>query len=169
MISEKSACDPMERRRNGFTLVEMVVVLLLISIIAAAVFTRSISTGQINFVGQVEKIRSQIRYAQSMAMKRNEIWGFKSDGLSPSTYWMFTGTNADRISNRRAFPGEEANQVSLAPFEVSMEASVYFDPFGKPYSPDAATPVANQLSIPVSGPGGQMRSIVIYGETGLVK
>ena len=64
----------MNGNNRGFTLVEVTVVAVLIGIIAAVVFARSISTDQINVVGQVDKIRNHIRYAQSMAMKRNEPW-----------------------------------------------------------------------------------------------
>ena len=159
----------MNRNRHGFTLIEMIVVLLLISIIAAAVFSRSIGTDRINFVGQVDKIRNQIRYVQSRAMKRNETWGFKCDGLAPSTCWMFTGTHADTASNRRPLPGEKSNQVSLAPSGITIDVTVYFDPYGKPYAPDATTAVANELDFTVSGPEGQTQPLVIMGETGLVK
>ena len=158
-----------DRSCQGFTLVEMIVVLLLISIIAAAVFSRSISTDRINFVGQLDKIRNRIRYAQSMAMKRSETWGFKCDGLAPSTCWMFTGTHADTVSNRRPFPDEKSNQVSLAPSGITIDVTVYFDPYGKPYSPDSTTAVANELDCTVSGPNGQTRPLVIVGETGLVR
>ena len=78
----------MNRNNHGFTVIEIVVVLVLISIIAATVFGRSITTDQINFVGQVAKITSHVRYAKSMAMKRNETWGVFSSG---SEYWMFQG------------------------------------------------------------------------------
>ena len=46
----------MTRNNRGFTLVEITVVVVLIGIIAAVVFARSISTDQINVVGQVDKI-----------------------------------------------------------------------------------------------------------------
>ena len=67
----------MNGNNRGFTLVEVTVVVVLIGIIAAVVFARSISTDQLNVVGQVDKIRNHIRYAQSMAMKRNEVWVHK--------------------------------------------------------------------------------------------
>ncbi len=75
----------MNRNNRGFTLVEITVVVVLIGIIAAVVFARSISTDQINLVGQVDKIRNHIRYAQSMAMKRNEVWVISCDATQ---YWL---------------------------------------------------------------------------------
>ena len=79
----------MKRNNQGFTLVEIVVVLLLISIIAATFFTRSITFPQVNYRGQEEKIQNHIRYAKALAMKRSitdEIWGIICSG---SSYWLF--------------------------------------------------------------------------------
>ena len=131
---------------RGFTIIEIVVVLVLISIIAAAIFGRSITTGQINFVGQVDRIRNHIRYPQSMAMKRNEIWGFRCD---THDYWIFTGTNAQ--VEQQKIPGENKTKLSLADRKISMdEFTVFFDKYGKPYSPDAVTPISDELSITIS-------------------
>ena len=81
------------RYNRGFTIVEIIVVLLLISIIAAATFSRSITTDQMNFVSQYDKIQNQVRYPQSIAMKRSEYWGFSCD---TNNYWIFTGTKGSQ-------------------------------------------------------------------------
>ena len=135
----------MNRNNRGFTLVEVTVVVVLIGIIAAVVFARSISTDPINLVGQVDKIRNHIRYAQSMAMKRNAtkgnategnvVWGFKSDGLSAGRYWIFTGDDPDNASNQVQLPGETAVKVSL-PEAITMTAvTIFFDKYGNPIVP----------------------------------
>ncbi len=163
----------MNRNRDGFTLIEMVVVLLLISIIAAAVFTRTISTGQINFVGQVDKIRNQIRYAQSLAMKRSEVWQFVSD---TNDYWVLDGS-----SNFVTLPGEKTAKISLADLGINMNVNggsfnVYFDRYGKPYhswtDETNNTPVTtgSPLEITISAvvDASVSRKLVITPETGLV-
>ena len=156
---------------RGFTLIEMAIVLVLIGIIAATVFGRSIGTTQINLVGQVAKIRNHIRFPQSMAMKRNAVWGFKSDGLSPTTYWIFTGTDPDNASNYVVMPGEEQATVTL-PSTLTMDGfTVFFDSFGRPdlYDIFPTNPVVGDLSKNVTAAGVGSRQIIILEETGLIK
>jgi prepilin-type N-terminal cleavage/methylation domain-containing protein len=157
----------MNRNDHGFTLVEIVVVMVLISIIAAATLSRSITTDQINFVRQVDKIRQQIRYAQSLAMKRNETWGVK---CSASEYWLFKYENFldDNIAIR--FPGEKIDKISLDDLGIDMNAyTLFFKSLGVPYktSPFTRVTTDNPLNINLSA-GSQTRTLVITPETGLI-
>ena len=156
----------MNRNNRGFTLVEITVVVILIGIIAAAVFARSISTDQIRVVGEVDKIRNHIRYAQSMAMKRNEVWVISCDATQ---YWL-----SDITLNPVELPGATSNRISLADLGVSMNAfAVYFDPLGIPYhsytDEDTNTPVTlgNPRNIAISV-GSDSRTLTVTPETGWV-
>jgi prepilin-type N-terminal cleavage/methylation domain-containing protein len=157
---------------RGFTLIEMVVVLLLISIIAAAVFTRSIGTNRINFVGQVDKIRNQIRYAQSLAMKGNAIWGIKSFG---GRYWLFhyEGSSMD-VNVSIKLPGEKSNKIDLANEGISMDSfTLFFDKIGVPYKSNLNTRINNTndklpINIHLVSDITQSRTLNVTPETGLV-
>ena len=162
----------MTRNNRGFTIVEIIVVLVLISIIAAATFSRSISTDQMNFVSQYDKIQNQVRYPQSMAMKRGGWWGFSCD---TNDYWIFTGTNETIVVNRRLLPGQQQTLISLNDLGVTMDGfTVIFDKYGIPYSPgppDWPTLMSADLDIKLTelGSGPAERWIKILPETGLVK
>lgn len=139
--------------------------MVLISIIAAAVFSHSITTDQVNFVGQVDKIRQQIRYAQSLAMKRNEIWGITSNSTK---YWLFKNNTSDTVQ----LPGEQNAEIYLSALGITMNSfTVYFNKkFGVPYkSITFNTPVKpdNPLLIVITA-GSQTRTLVITPETGLI-
>ena len=158
----------MNRNSRGFTLVEITVVVILIGIIAAAVFARSISVDQINIVGEVDKIRNHIRYAQSMAMKRNEVWVISCDATQ---YWL-----SDNIItlNPVALPGATSDRISLADLGVSMNSfAVYFDPLGIPYhsytDEDTNSPVTpgNPRNIVISA-GSESRTLTVTPQTGWV-
>ena len=152
---------------RGFTIIEIVVVLLLISIIAAATFQRSISTDQMNFRSQFDKIQNQMRYPQSIAMKHSEWWGFACDG---NDYWIFTGTNEDTVSEHRLLPGQENVKIALTDLGVTMTPfTVIFDSFGIPYWGDWNTKMSTEETINLTGSGSPPGSFTIIPETGLIR
>jgi MSHA pilin protein MshC len=157
------------RNTHGFTLIEIVVVLVLISIIAAVVFTRSITTSQINFVGQTDKIRNQIRYAQSLAMKRGETWGIKCDG---NFYWLFNWKKIFDDNKAIKLPGEENDKMSLASLGITMNGyTLFFKKYGVPYqtSPNSPVTLASPLHINITSVGSsQSVTFNVTPETGLL-
>lgn len=173
---------PHRRNHRGFTVLEIVVVLVLMSIITAVVLGRSITTTDVEVAGQADKIRNHLRYAQSIAMKRSDtVWGIKFSG---SEYWFFSGSNPDNGEVR--LPGGEydgaSNRIDLSALGVSVTVTglttgaVFFDNIGKPYT-DGATnnPLggippnpAAKATITVSA-AGTSRTIQITPETGLIE
>jgi len=159
------------RNHRGFTLIEIVVVLVLISIVAATVFTRSITTDQINISAQTEKIKSHIRYAQSLAMKRNQRWGIFRGG---DEYWLFGpwSTIGDE-NNPVQLPGQNAAKISLPDLSIILSPNfiIYFDGYGKPFqlNPFPGELAANkQLTVKNLLDNTQSRTFSITAETGLI-
>ena len=158
----------MIRNNRGFTLVEITVVVVLIGIISAVVFARSISMDRMNVVGEADKIRNHIRYAQSMAVKRNEVWLISCDATQ---YWL-----SDDSLNAVKLPGVTTAQITLADLGVNMNAfTVYFDPLGVPYhlyvdkdniNNDPITP-GNPLVITITA-GSETQTLIVTSQTGLV-
>ena len=163
----------MYRNNHGFTFIEMIVVLVLMSIIAASVLVRGMDTDQIDLMAQVAKIRNHIRYAQAMAMKRSDKnWGIKCDG---NAYWFFEGTDPDDSANRLLLPGEKNSQILLADIDVTVDGfELYFDKYGRPYTAytdeTSNTPVSagNPLAITISAGSGSV-TLSITPETGLIQ
>ena len=163
----------MYRNNHGFTLIEIIAVLLLMSIIAASVLVRGMDTDQIDLMAQVAKIRNHIRYAQAMAMKRSDKnWGIKCDG---NAYWFFEGTNPDDSASQLPLPGEKNSQILLADIDVTVDGfELYFDKYGRPYTAytdeTSNTPVSagNPLAITISAGSGSV-TLSITPETGLIQ
>jgi prepilin-type N-terminal cleavage/methylation domain-containing protein len=159
----------MKHDQQGFTLIEITAVLVLMAIISAYVIGRSINTEQIDLAGQTDKIRNQIRYVQSTAMKRSDaIWGITCD---TNQYWMFQ-TN---ILTPVLLPGEQNTQINLSDLgldSMALPFTLFFDRVGKPYTAytdeTTNTPLAINLTLTISA-GGHSRTITVIPETGLVQ
>ena len=132
----------LKQYESGFTIVEMIVVLLLLSIIAATALGRAISSESIELAAQVDKIRNHYRYAHSMSMKHGDtVWGFRSSN-NQEEYWIFrlVPPIADPITassdptNMVMLPGEDSLKVDLDSRGVNLQSPIfYFDRFGRPY------------------------------------
>ena len=157
----------MYRNNHGFTLIEIIAVLVLMSIIAAGVLVRSMDTDLIDRAAQVAKIRNHIRYAQAMALKRSDKnWGIKCNGST--AYWFFEGTNPDDSASQLLLPGEKNSKILLSDIKVTMsEFTLLFDRYGIPYKDNLSTKVdnsSNSLSITISGV-----TLSVTPETGLIQ
>jgi len=160
----------MKRNDQGFTIIEIVVVLVLVSIIATTVFTRSITTDQINMSAQTEVVKSHIRYAQSQAMKRSENWGIFGNG---SEYWLFGPwvSPSEVSSNPVRLPGQNSDKISMSELglDINPPFIIYFDGFGRPFQ-FIGGPFVVDLTITIEKlpDRAQSRSFVITAETGLI-
>ncbi len=119
----------MKTNERGFTILEVIVVLILISIVSVVIITRTTNIQDIELEAQSDKVQTHIRYAQTMAMKRSDtIWGIKCDGTD---YWLFKNNDPDTEVNQIQFLGENSVKVPMS----SMGAFVlYFDKYGIPYT-----------------------------------
>jgi type II secretory pathway pseudopilin PulG len=163
------------RRSSGFTIVEIIVVLLMMSIIAATVLGRSIKAIDLDLNAATDKIRNHLRFAQAEAMKRSDtVWGIKFES---GQYWLFRGTAPDNAGDQVLLPGADysggSNKVSL-PTGLSLTATkstVFFDRIGKPYeaytNATLNTELAAEMLVTVTA--GESRTIRIEPETGLVR
>jgi prepilin-type N-terminal cleavage/methylation domain-containing protein len=133
---------------RGFTLVEIIAVLIVLGILAAVIINRAMSTTSTTRVAQESVIKNHIRYAQALATKQGTLWGIKCDGTD---YWLFRTIDPDTTSNQRALPGEENVKVTLANKNISMSAfTVFFDANGRPYT--AYTDATNNTPVSTSDP-----------------
>jgi MSHA pilin protein MshC len=160
-------CMPAPSRPCGFTLIELVVVVIVLGIVTAVVAVRAGSL-ETRPMAQAAALRAHLRQTQSRAIKSGSEWGMRSAG---SEYWMFEGANPAALSAVRPLPGEEALRMDLTEKGVNISGfTVIFDQYGIPHSSSGVL-LSTNLGITVQSPGDASNSAVltIIPETGYVQ
>lgn len=138
---------------RGFTMIEVIAVIILIGILAAVAVSRSVNYDTEVYTG-ADVLKSHIRYAQTMAMNYNPtatgvpvIWGISG---TANSYWLFQGTNTSNIIR---LPEDEMfinadRTINLTAKKIKLTAgfTIYFDNRGIPYTAYTSTTVNTPLA-----------------------
>ena len=166
-----------KRLRNlGFTLVELIVVMLVLGILAAVFIPRS-NNPAIILSTQAEQFAADMRYVQSLAM--SEGWS----GVAPMARryrinFTATGYDLSDVSGVAvALPGGTAGSLSFAggvsispfPSPTLPNSVVAFDGLGRPYTDATAGTLLVSTATITLVSGGITRTIQIFPETGMVR
>lgn len=147
-------------RCDGFTLIEVITVLLIVGILASVVLSRGAPLNS-ELPARVGEVRSQLRYLQLMAMKNGINLALTCDGTN---YWAHNSTNASL-----PLPGESAALISLADKKMQMTPfSISFDAFGIPYTGSPLAKLTNNATTISITVGGKTDSLSVTPETGFV-
>ncbi|MCX6224406.1 MAG: type II secretion system protein [Bacteroidia bacterium] len=168
------------RNNKGFTLIEVIAVLVILAIVSAVAISRATGTSEAKLQAEVDTLKGHLRYAQYLAM--NDI--YTSDATAPGyatrTQWgiNITGTTSYNlvkyvggasVAHTFTLPGDSsATHTFESPVTAMVTtALVLFDEWGSPYS-DTATklPGTSSITIATLNPGGQ--AITIIPETGFI-
>ena len=161
------------KKNAGFTIIEIVVVLIVMSIIAAFAISRGrVSSADLKV--QTEVLKSRLRHAQARAMNDNVPWGIQTNSTGGS-YWLFRYDTADTPPlTTIQLPGEDANTVDLAAEGMSMTAGTYsFDDRGIPYyalysGTPPGTPITENRNVTLAK-GSDNYTITITKNTGFIE
>ena len=146
-------------RKNGFTLIELTIVILIISIISIYASMRWPQGMELD--AQTEKLASDIRLVQSLAMNRHQRFRIN---LTATQYQLFDGNNnplPHPASNNAIIPLEPG--VTL----TTTNANIIFNSEGVPYT--GAFPgilLAANNTITLTDSNGVNRQIITTPETG---
>lgn len=143
---------------RGFSLVEMITVLIVIGIVAAFIIVRMMDTRSVDLNSQLDVVKNHLRYAQSRAMATASPWGvtFATD----KTYFLFRGSAP---STPVVFQGEDNVTVDLSAKKSALTITsassapqtITFDAYGSP----------GNTTITVTTNGG---NIIVTKNTGFI-
>lgn len=163
-------------KQTGFTIIELVVVILLTTILAG--FALSRWSGGVNPNAQAQQIADQIRFAQALAMTHNQVYLVNFITSSPNGYNLSTGSTATPAST--VLPDIVTSSGANTPLSTGITYGtltnlpnnlIAFDSFGIPYTNTAGSttlaPGGADATIPIIG-GGITRTIHISPTTGYV-
>jgi MSHA pilin protein MshC len=156
-------------RSRGFTLVELVMVILLAAIIAYAAFARLPSKGALTIAAQAEQLAADVRYAQMLSQTRGERFCLN---LAANSYQLTTAASgcATGAPHSAGYTGSIAlDGITLSWTNLPANYVVFGD-VGVPYI-DAVTPgtaLAANAVITLSGDGGP-KTVTISPVTGRVR
>jgi prepilin-type N-terminal cleavage/methylation domain-containing protein len=154
---------------RGFTLFEVVLVLIIISLLTAVAIARnSPVAARAKLQGQAELLKSQLRYAQARSMSANSVWGIKAEDNDVS---LFKDGDANTLMY---LPGENTKTIAYNVGELSglsvSNFTLSFDDRGRPCSDEAGTSLrTTTLTITLSGAGAPSVNIDVTPNTGFIQ
>lgn len=150
---------------RGFTLIEIIAVLVIIGVVSAIVISRGSSTSIYTLKSEADRLRTHLRYTQARSMNSSTIWGMNISSATSYSLFNSSGTPV-------TLPGEDgAVDLSQSGVTAGPPMIVSFDSFGHPYTDAAATTANLQVgnrSITLAYPGEQSETITITQNTGFI-
>ncbi|WDP90809.1 MAG: type II secretion system protein [Desulfobacter sp.] len=154
------------KNQNGFTIVEIVAVLIILGIITAVAVSR-VSFNSPDLAAQAEAIKAHVRYAQTRAMATDldtantPTWGIQTNAAG-TAYWLY-----DRNNNRVLLPGAEATTITLASLGLTSMTpfNISFNDWGEPFRNNAI--LAADLPISIND-GSDSEQFTITARTGFI-
>jgi prepilin-type N-terminal cleavage/methylation domain-containing protein len=152
---------------KGFTLIEVIAVLIILGIITAVVVSR-VGSNQNDLIPQADTVKTHLRFAQLKALADD----VRPDGTPASWGIAFTAGSYTLYNNGAAaainLPGENGNSHAF-PSGVTISGTpptVTFDPYGSPVD-SSGTPLPGNTTVTLTQ-GGVTRPITIANNTGFI-
>ncbi len=170
-------------RAAGFTLVELIAVLVLIGILSAVAATRFVERSPFDAVAFNDQVTGLLRYAQKVAVAQNRNVFVRVNANGVALCYNAACTAGNRVqapgggnsnsATTRAACADSAWACEAPPASVSIApaALFYFDPIGKPFAATDAAPTTLSNFAPVTfsiRAGDSVRSVTVERETGYV-
>ncbi|MBT3387207.1 MAG: prepilin-type N-terminal cleavage/methylation domain-containing protein [Desulfobacula sp.] len=117
---------------NGFSMIEIISVLVIVGILSAVAVSKMSSTDVYDVAMEVEILKSHLRYSQIRSMSHNESWGIKIKSGSSYTLQKSGSTASVNLPNENSPTHTFASGIKATPGTKAIS----FDDLGSPGSSD---------------------------------
>ncbi|HEX7650505.1 MAG TPA: prepilin-type N-terminal cleavage/methylation domain-containing protein [Noviherbaspirillum sp.] len=174
------------RQASGFTLIELILVLILAGVLAAVAIPRFFQRSTFDALAFTNNVQAMLRYAQKVAIAEHRNVFVKLDGASAALCFDTNFSGGCDSANQVSAPsgknsGTDATLAACAnstqwfceavPTDVtSTTANFYYSPLGKPFNVadvDPTTSFIQTLTITIAE-NGVNHTITVEPETGYV-
>ena len=141
---------------NGFTLIEVIVIILLIGLFSTVALSRYFSTNPVKLMKETETLKNHLCHARARSMNDNVQWDIK---ISTVSYTL----EKNGLTAPFNFPGGDSpvhNFSDGVTVTTGAGSTVYFDKWGSPGPAD--------INI-ILEMGTESRSITIFKNTGFIE
>lgn len=158
--------DVMLQKNHGFTLLELIIVLIIISTLAVFVML-PFPASTINLAAQTEQVANDIRYTQSLSMTKGERYRFVK--TSSTTYQIVNSSGSPILLARGSNTATLSTGITFGTLTNLPNNLIAFDSKGIPYvdTGSPGTALSSNASIPLTT-GSETKTIIITPETGRV-
>ena len=153
---------------DGFTLIELALVIIIVSIIAVVALLQLSPAGNINLGAQAKQLASDIRYTQSLSMNKDQRY-YLSITTASNTYQILNASGTAVILPMGNTTVTLNSGIAFGTLTNLPNNLIAFDGKGAPYTSTGAggTALSSTATIPLTS-GGVTRTVSITPATGLV-
>ncbi|HTG02008.1 MAG TPA: prepilin-type N-terminal cleavage/methylation domain-containing protein [Nitrospirota bacterium] len=174
-------------KSRGFTLIELIMVLVLIGIVAVFAAPRLGDVTTMKSGAFADKVRADMRYAQTLAMTGNRRTRTYFNGVGAAPAQGYSAVRDSSAAGNCASFSAVIDPASSGNLTVTVNTGTYagitlapaiscleFDSFGRPYDCSAnlgicsSSPLAASVNVAVLGSGVAIGAVTITAETGAV-
>lgn len=157
---------------KGFTLIELVMVIIIVGILAVVMLTSGASKGPVRLEAACQKLAMDLRYMQEMAMAEQVRFGISFDTGAESYfgYRINTSTKATDPQTQGDLEVDfavvkEFNEIEIT--STNFSNAIEFDPIGAPYNGSGVA--LSSEGIVILTDGAHFKTVRIKPVTGKVK
>ena len=160
-------------KNHGFTLIELVMIIVIVGIIALAAMPKITTGSAVRLEAACQKIASDLRYAQEMALAQQVRFGISFD-IANEAYFAYRVSVATKARDPQTRNNFDVSFVTLNEFKgidissTNFSNKVEFDSVGAPYDGSGVILSSQGVITLQAQAGAYSRTVRIEPKTGKV-